>query len=217
MTRHKLKSWVIPVFGLIILTGSLIFVYLMTNIVEYSAVDTPTMVTDPIIDNNNSIVVNNEIEEPVKEKIKVIKPFTSTEVEINKYYYNNNDEEQVQVKSLIKYGTVYMPNTGILYSSNQEFDVVAILDGKVSNIKSDEILGNIIEVEHDNKIISIYQSVKDVKVKVGDKIKQGDVLAKSGPNKLDQTPDNCLHFESYKDGSLMNPEDLYNLDINSLE
>lgn len=214
MTRHKLKNWVIPVFGLIILTGSLIFIYLMTNIIEYSAVDTPTMVTDPIID--NTMVVNKEIEEK-EEPIKIIKPYTSTEVEINKYYYNSDDEEQVQVKSLIKYGTVYMPNTGILYSSNKEFDVVAILDGKVSNIKTDEILGNIIEVEHDKKIITIYQSVKDVQVKVGDVIKQGDVLAKSGPNKLDQTSDNCLHFESYKDGSLINPEELYNLDINSLE
>lgn len=211
MTKKKLKDWVLPVLGLIFLIGVLIFTYLMSHIVEYGAVDTPTMVTDPIID--NSIVVHKEIKEPTK----VIKPFTSKEVEINKYYYNSNDEEQVQVKSLIKYGTVYMPNTGILYSSNQEFDVVAVLDGKISNIKTDEILGNIIEVEHDKKIITIYQSVKDVNVKVGDTVKQGDVLAKSGSNKLDQTPEFCLHFESYKDGSLINPEDLYTLDMNSLE
>lgn len=211
MTKKRLKNWVLPVLGLIVLAGILIFTYLMNHIIEYDAVDAPTMVTDPIID--NSIVVNKEIKEPVK----VIKPFTSNEVEINKYYYSSNDEEQTQVKSLIKYGTIYMPNTGILYSSNKEFDVVAVLDGKVSNIKTDEILGNIIEVEHDHKIITIYQSVKDVKVKVGDTIKQGDVLAKSGPNKLDQSPDFCLHFESYKDGSLINPDELYALDINSLE
>ena len=211
MTRKKLKDLVLPVLGLIVLLGILVFYYLMGNIIEYSAVESPTMVTDPIVD--NTIVVNNEVKEP----IKVIKPFNSKDVTISKYYYKSEDSEEKQVKSLIKYNTIYMPNTGILYSSDKEFDVVSVLDGKVSSIKTDEILGNIIEVEHDKKIITIYQSVKDVKVKVGDPVKQGDVLAKSGSNKLDEEKENCLHFESYKNGSLINPEELYEYDINSLD
>ena len=50
-------------------------------------------------------------------------------------------------------------------------------------------------------------------VKIGDKVKQGDILALSGPNKLENEKDNCLHFEVYQEGNLINPESIYNLDI----
>ena len=106
-----------------------------------------------------------------------------------------------------------MPNTGILYSSDKEFNIVSTLDGKVTIVKEDEILGNIIEIEHSNNIVTIYQSVKEVKVKAGDVIKQGDLIAKSGTNKLENEKANCLHFEVYKDGNLINPETFYTLDL----
>ena len=108
-----------------------------------------------------------------------------------------------------------MPNTGILYSSDNEFEILSVLDGKVTSMKEDEILGNIIEIEHTNGLITIYQSVKDVKVKTGDIVKQGDVIALSGSNKLENEKDNCLHFETYKDGSLINPEEFYNLTLSN--
>ena len=99
-----------------------------------------------------------------------------------------------------------MPNTGILYSSDAEFEIVAISNGKVISVKEDDILGNIVEIEHDNNIIAIYQSIKEVKVKTGDTIKQGDIIALSGPNKLENEKENCLHFEIYKEGNIINPE-----------
>ena len=100
-----------------------------------------------------------------------------------------------------------MPNTGVLYSSDTEFEIVSILDGRVTSIKQDDILGNIIEIEHSNNIVTIYQSVKNVNVKIGDIVKQGDLIALSGPNKLENEKDNCLHFEVYKEGNLTNPEE----------
>ena len=106
-----------------------------------------------------------------------------------------------------------MPNTGILYSSDKEFNIISSLDGKVSNVKEDEILGNIIEIEHSNNIVTIYQSVKNVNVKVGDIVKQGDLIALSGSNKLENEKENCLHFEVYQNGALINPENFYTLDL----
>ena len=47
--------------------------------------------------------------------------------------------------------------------------------------------------------------------------KQGNIIAKSGPNKLTNEKENCLHFEVYKDGSIMNPEEFYNVDISSMK
>ena len=142
-----------------------------------------------------------------------IKPYTDNTVKISKYYYSSKDEETKQQQSLIKYENIYMPNTGILYSSDKEFNIVSTLNGKVITVKEDEILGNIVEIEHENNIVTIYQSIKDINVKVGDTIKQGDLIAKSGPNKLENEKENCLHFEVYQEGNLINPETLYNLEL----
>lgn len=208
MTRRKLKDWVIPTLGIIVLSGALLLYYILGNIVSHNLVTDDTLVTNPII--NNTQEVQNEVEETKK---TIVKPFNSDTVIISKYYYNIQDEESRQQQSLIKYENIYMPNTGILYSSEQEFDCIAVLDGKVTSVKTDDILGNIVEIEHENNLISIYQSVKDVKVKVGDKVTQGDVIAISGPNKLENESPNCLHFETYKEGTLMNPEEFYNIEL----
>lgn len=199
MTKKRLKEWVIPTLGLIVLIGALLLYYLLSNLLNINLVPEDTYFTNVLIDTNSTIKVNNIIDQTI------IKPYTSENVSISKYYYSKEDEEARQQQSLIKYNNIYMPNTGILYSSEEEFEIVSILDGKVSSIKTDDILGNIIEIEHNNNIVTIYQSVKDVKIKEGDTIKQGDIIALSGSNKLEDEKNNCLHFEVYKDGSLINP------------
>lgn len=202
MTRKKLKDWVIPTLGIIVLIGALILYYILGRVLNYDLVPEDTYVTDALID--NTIEVQQEIESSIS------KPYNSQDVKISKYFYLEEDEESKQQQSLIRYENIYMPNTGILYSSSKEFDIISILDGKVTSVKEDEILGNIVEIEHSNNIVSIYQSIKEVQVKIGDQVKQGDVIAKSGSNKLENEQDNCLHFELYKDGTLINPEELYN-------
>lgn len=205
MTRKKLKDWVIPTLGLIVLIGALLLYYILGNILNENLIMENIYITDAIIDHTTK--VNKET------KTIVIKPYNSDKVSISKYYYNKEDKESRQQESLIKYENIYMPNTGILYVSDTEFDIVSVLDGKVTSIKEDDILGNIIEIEHSNNIITIYQSVKEVAVKVGDVVSQGQKIALSGSNNLEKTKDNCLHFEVYKDGNLINPEEFYNLDI----
>ena len=178
---------------------------MISKIVSYSNPVTPSMVTDPILD--NVVEVNNEITKTI------IKPYKTDDIAISKTFYSKEDTEEQQQKSLIKYGNIYMPNTGILYNSDKEFEVVAVLDGKVKNVKQDELLGYIVEVEHENNIVTIYQSLKEVKVKQNDTIKQGDTIALSGSNKLEGEKENSLHFEVYKDGNLMNPEEFYTMQL----
>lgn len=201
MTKKRLKDWVIPTLALFILSGLLLLYYLLSNIMNTNLVPGETYLTDILIENQNTIEVNKEIE------TTIINPYKGENISISKYYYNSNDEETKQQQSLIKYENIYMPNTGVLYSSDTEFEIVSILDGRVTSIKQDDILGNIIEIEHSNNIVTIYQSVKNVNVKIGDIVKQGDLIALSGPNKLENEKDNCLHFEVYKEGNLTNPEE----------
>ena len=200
MTKKRLKDWVIPTLLLFVLTGILLLYYLLSSISQASLVPSDTYFVDILLDSKTTTEVNKEIQ------TEVIKPYKGENVTISKYYYNSKDDETRQQQSLIKYENIYMPNTGILYSSDKEFEILTILDGKVTLVKEDDILGNIIEIEHQNNIVTIYQSVKDVKVKQGDIIKQGDVIAMSGSNKLENEKENCLHFEVYKEGTLINPE-----------
>ena len=200
MTKKRLKDWVIPTLLLFVLTGILLLYYLLSSISQASLVPSDTYFVDILLDNKTTTEVNKEIQ------TEVIKPYKGENITISKYYYNSKDDETRQQQSLIKYENIYMPNTGILYSSDKEFEILTILDGKVTLVKEDDILGNIIEIEHQNNIVTIYQSVKDVKVKQGDIIKQGDVIAMSGSNKLENEKENCLHFEVYKEGTLINPE-----------
>lgn len=207
MTKKRLKDWVIPTLALFVAGGTLFLYYMIGCILNDELVPEDIMFVNILKDNQETIEVQKEVTSTI------VKPFTDESVSISKYYYSKEDEETRQQQSLIKYESIYMPNTGILYTSDKEFNVIAVLDGKVLSIKEDEILGNIIEIEHSNNIVTIYQSVKNVNVKIGDKVKQGDILALSGPNKLENEKDNCLHFEVYQEGNLINPESIYNLDI----
>ena len=96
------------------------------------------------------------------------------------------------------------------------FDVVSILNGTVINVKEDEELGKSVEIKHDNGMISIYQSLSEVSVKVDDTVLNGLVIGKSGENKLDKDLGNHLHFEIYENGQSVNPLNYLNTQI-SLE
>lgn len=204
MIKKRLKDWVLPTLGIFVALGSVFCYFLLTYIFNYEKDFTKDIyTTDVLIE--DTITVNDEINQTI------IKPFTSDKVFISKYFYHSQDDSERQTKSLIKYQNIYMPNTGILYSSEEKFDVLAVSDGKVTSVKEDEILGHIIEIEHSNNVITIYQSVSDVKVEEGSNIKQGDIIASSGSNSLENEKENCLHFEVYKSGKLLNPESVYNI------
>ena len=209
MTRKRLKDWVLPLLSVFVALGTIFCYFLLSYIFNYDAnFKNSIFTTDVLIE--DTVTVNEEI------NTTIIKPFISEKVTISKYYYHSKDDNERQTNSLIKYQNIYMPNTGILYSSDEQFDVVAVSDGTISSIKEDEILGYIVEIEHDNNLITLYQSIKDVVVVEGSTIKQGEKIATSGPNHLENEKENCLHFEVYKDGSLLNPESIYNIDIENL-
>lgn len=209
MTKKRLKDWVIPTLALIVAIGVLVLYYMIGSILNDNLVPEDTMFINILNKQEETVEVQKEV------VTKAIKPYTDENVTISKYYYSKEDDSTRQQQSLIKYENIYMPNTGILYSSDKEFSIVATLDGKIASIKEDKILGNIIEIEHTNGIVTIYQSIKNVNVNIGDTVKQGDIVALSGPNKLENEKENCLHFEVYQNGNLINPENFYTLELSN--
>ena len=115
---------------------------------------------------------------------------------------------------MLFYNNTYVQNTGILYKSDEQFDVVSILDGEIIDIKKDETLGNVIEIKYDS-IITTYYGLNEIKVKKGNQIKQGDIIGTSGKINIDNL-NNSLLLEITKDGKLVNPESYFNKKINEL-
>ena len=78
------------------------------------------------------------------------------------------------------------------------------------------MLGNIVEITHDNEIISIYQSLSEVSVKENDVVTQGQVIGKSGSANISTDLGNHLYFELVVKGSIVNPENYYDKSVNEL-
>lgn len=209
--RRRLRKYVIPTICLMLVCTIVFSSYKM-----YQILTAGIPVVNPTPKDNTSEVNNNQddtnITPTISESKTIIRPYTSTDVSATIPYYNIDGTNDEQAAALIYYEGIYMQNTGVLYTSNNTFDVVSILDGTVKNIKEDSLMGNIVEIEHTNNLTTVYQSLGEVKVKVGDTVKQGDIIATSGQNKITTDTSNALHFEVFYKGEVFNPEEFYLLD-----
>lgn len=214
MKKRKLRGYVLPsIYGLVVVCV-FITVYFLNNSLTYEAPNTEntnkTVIEEKEKNNKDMMIVN-----PVPDK--PLKPFNKDTVEISKSFYNQNDDAEKQQKSLIYYENTYMQNTGILYTSEESFEILASTDGVIKEVKDDEILGTVVIVEYNNKVMTAYYSLSDVKVKAGDTIKANDILGNSGTNKLENVSPNCLLFEVYINGNLTNPEEFFEMNLEDLK
>lgn len=162
---------------------------------------------------NPAVEVNKSVENfkwPVKNE---------KQAQIEKEFYDANASEEKQEAAMIVYGSTYEPNRGIdiTMKDKKEFQVAAALSGTVSNIQNDDLLGNVIEIKHDDGVVTQYQSVKDIKVSVGDKVKQGQVIATSNTSQLNQEAGTHLHFEIRKDNVPVNPVSYFGEPLSSIK
>ena len=215
MKKYRLKNWVITsiyflAIGAITVSTVLIGKYLVQDIKEG---DVTEYVSKDIIDpEDNSDIIR--VVEITNETVN--HPFLYDGVEIAKDYYDKNKSEEERKNALLFYKNTYMQNTGILYKGPEQFDVVSVLDGTVTSITKDDILGNVVEIAHTNELITVYHCLEEVNVAVGDSVKQNDVIGKSGHVAVDGGYDNALLFEVNYKGEIINPVEFYNMKIADL-
>ena len=166
-------------------------------------------------------LIDNEVkpvqgEDITKNNVKVIKPFRNEKVTIGRGFYDFEGEQTNQEKSIIFYENTYMQNSGVDYVSDEVFDVISVLAGKVISVDTDEVLGNIVKIEHDKNIITTYQGIDKVALKVGDVISQGTIVGVSGKSLVNSNYTTSLHFEVNYKGELIDPEKFYSLNVNEL-
>lgn len=158
---------------------------------------------------DNIMPVSKEEQTTGNTTLDIVKPYQDENVKVGKSYYDYKEEEKKQEDAIIYYKNTYMQNTGVDYTSDKDFEINAIGDGKVISITTDDITGTTIKIEHNNNIVSVYQSVKDPQVKEKDEVKKGQIIATSGTNNINSDLGTHLHFELYKDNILVNPENFF--------
>ena len=205
MNKRNLKLYAVPaiyVFAIIILGTSMVLIGRIINNHKFKGNEEMEYVDKEIVTDNEYIPVVNT--QPT-----IRKPFLIDNITINKTFYNQEDDKNNQEKSIIEYQGTYMQNTGVDYKYNEVFDIVSILDGTVIEVTDNDVLGKTIKIRHNNDLISTYQSLSEVSVKVDDTVLNGQVIGKSGTCSL-YSKDNNLHFELSYQGKNIDPEKTYN-------
>ena len=210
-TRLRLKKWASTVIYLSLV--SIVFISMMfiskTLNNKYGESLNLSFILKDFIDTDLPVVSTNDG--------SIKKPFDKETVTIDINFYDKDSDVETQKKSLILYENTYMPNTGILYTNNETFDILATLDGKVTKISEEELLGKVIEITHSSSLITTYYSVDNINVIEGQVVKQGDILGTSGKNNISSTSDNMLLFEVSLNGININPEKYYQTNLKDLK
>lgn len=208
--NRKLKPFVMPmIYGILAAT-------VLTSIVLIQKTGDEKVLND----STEYTYVNKDIltdDVPViGDDTVIIKPFTKDNVTVSKKFYDKNMSKEDKQNAIIYYNDTYMQNTGVLFSSDEQFDINSVLDGTVVEVKKDDVLGNVVEIKHDNNLISTYQGLSEVTVKKDQSVKQGDIIGKSGKLDIDTEINNALLFELIYNGKLVNPESYFDKKVSEL-
>lgn len=143
-----------------------------------------------------------------KEESGMIQPIKKeSEAEKTMGFYDEAGSKESKQTALVKYANTYWPHTGLDFArkDGKGFAVVSALDGKVIRVEENPIVGWQVAIQHESGVVTVYQSLSDVKVQKGQQLKKGDVIAQAGRNNFEKESGIHLHFEVHQDGKPVNP------------
>lgn len=111
-------------------------------------------------------------------------------------FYDDKASAEEQARAVMQMGKEFYPSTGISLAidGNTSFDVMAAAAGQVIRADYDQLVGYVVHIKHQN-LTTIYQSLQDLTVAVGDQVEQGDVIGKAGRNAVSKDLGVHVHFE----------------------
>ena len=125
---------------------------------------------------------------PVKDGV-VIKDFSNTALKYNATLKQWEAHKAIDIKGA------------------DDADVLTVASGEVVAVESNYLLGNVVTIKHSSSLQTVYASLaEDIKVKVGDKVKKGDIIGKVSTSAKGESKDgNHLHFEVLVDNIKVDP------------
>ena len=202
MKKGKTYALLLGCFG--ILFGTVFYIKSLSN---KSYKDDYNYIDKPIL---------NDLKPVIKDTKTITRPFLDENVKIKVNYYDYKSTEDEQKSALIYFENTYLQNSGVVYGMDNDFDVVSILDGVVTEVKEDKTLNTIVTIKHENNVISVYQGLKDITVKKDEEISAGTVIGKSSESNMLKNYKSTILFELIVNGTNVNPENYYNKTIDEL-
>lgn len=94
-------------------------------------------------------------------------------------------------------------HAGVDFAGKEGSDVIAVASGVVTWASDRYGYGKLVEINHGNGYKTRYAHGAEIKVKVGDIVRKGDVVAAMGSSGRSTGPH--VHFEVYKNGRTVDP------------
>jgi murein DD-endopeptidase MepM/ murein hydrolase activator NlpD len=95
-------------------------------------------------------------------------------------------------------------HAGVDLAGKEGSDIISVAGGVVTYADERYGYGNLVEVDHGDGLVTRYAHAKAIKVKVGDVVQKGQVLALMGSTGRSTGPH--VHFEVTRNGKSENPE-----------
>ncbi|MBL3557169.1 MULTISPECIES: M23 family metallopeptidase [Marinobacter] len=95
-------------------------------------------------------------------------------------------------------------HAGVDLAGKEGSDIISVAGGVVTYADERYGYGNLVEVDHGDGLLTRYAHAKTIKVKVGDVVQKGQVLALMGSTGRSTGPH--VHFEVIRNGKSENPE-----------
>lgn len=197
------KPWFWPAVyagGALMLAGLLLgYNSLVSKVEEAPSSNVAEVDSGPVVETNAK---TETMKYPFKEA-------NLSKMQVSQEFYEVEANAESREKALMVFNQTFTTSSGITLSMNgEEFEVLAALSGKVKQVKLDAFTGNKIVIEHADGKETHYSSIKDIAVKEGDEVTQGQLLGKATDNEWNQTAGVNLHFEVLENGKYVNPKKL---------
>lgn len=139
------------------------------------------------------------------EPVKFLAPLSS--IDITKNYSNS----ALQYSKTLKQ---WEAHKAIDFLAEEGTDVYAVMDGTIVDVSYNYLMGNVVKLDVGKGLVVVYKSLaNDPPVKVGDKVKRGDVIGHVGTTAKSEASDGPhLHLETWLDGQNVDPNDYLDLE-----
>ncbi|MCK0470056.1 M23 family metallopeptidase [Halalkalibacter sp. APA_J-10(15)] len=211
------KRWVIPALYLAAAALVLSAVFMLQNNDETVAPEIG-IDADGVSQNENPYGEEALPVTSMSERVQM--PFENEhEMNIVGYFYDVHATAEEQQEALVYYNNEYYPNKGMDFAhvDGESFDVIAALSGTVVRAEKDELLGYIVEISHEDDVVTHYHSLENIDVEQGDTVEQGDVLGTAGRNVYNKDAGIHVHFEIRQDQMAINPNNVFDQPIDAIE
>jgi stage II sporulation protein Q len=161
-----------------------------------------TGTSDPMFPDVDTAPVNATLDEEMQwpvldsEAITVLMPF-----------FDESAPQEERAAALIQQGNEFKPHMGVsIGAANDEaFDIAAAKSGIVTRVETLSMVGHLVEITHDDGLVTVYQSLQNIVVSENEEVVKGQVIAQAGRNELERDLGVHLHFEVREQDQPVNP------------